>query len=65
MNSEGSGFNRCIRVVINHCRKLDKNQRLLLLVPIIIVLAVNPLLLLGLIGLGMFLWLQKSDFQGK
>ena len=61
MKDEKSKLDGLIEVAKSKCKKLDKNQRGLLLIPIMIPLVFNPLLLLGIICLGFFIWLQIND----
>jgi len=61
MKDEKSKLDGLIEVAKSKCKKLDKNQRGLLLIPIMIPLVFNPLLLLGIICFGFFIWLQIND----
>ena len=65
MRDEKSNKDGLIEVIKEQCSKLDKKQRWLLLIPIIIPLALNPLLLFGIICLELFIWLHNNDFQEK
>lgn len=65
MRDEKSKQDGLIEAMKEQCNKLDKKQRRLLLIPIIIPLVFNPLLLLGIIGLGIFVWLQNNDSKKK
>ena len=65
MKNELSRLNRFIDNFESQCRKLSNKQRLFLLIPITIPLLLNPLLLLGLLCLGFFIWLQISEPKEK
>lgn len=65
MKNELSRFDRFIMNFEEKCRKLNNKQRSLLLIPIMIPLLLNPVLLIGLLCFGFFIWLQFSEPQEK
>jgi hypothetical protein len=65
MRDEKSKLNGFIEAAKGKCKNLNKNQRWLLLIPIVIPFTLNPLALLGLICFGLFIWLQINYPKGK